>query len=256
MIESLKQLGWTEYEARAYMALLRTGAATGYRLARASGIPGAKIYETLARLVERGAAFAVDTPPGEPALYAAVPAEEVTSGIRARQVRMLDELSRDLAALAAPASGSSGPDWLHGRAAVLGRASLLLAGAHSTLAIALPPAWEPALRPGIAAARERGVRVDRALTPAGPAGESLFVLVADDLDLLVGSLGSSTEDSTAQALSTRAGYLVRLCTEFVRHYRLFAISAEAAAGLESGDNWLFWEEAKQRRLLRAMRPPQ
>jgi sugar-specific transcriptional regulator TrmB len=46
----LRQLGMTEYEARAYLALLQQPGATGYEVAKVSGVPRAKIYEVLGAL--------------------------------------------------------------------------------------------------------------------------------------------------------------------------------------------------------------
>lgn len=50
----LQALGLTEYEARAYTALLALGRAVPARVARQAGIPRPKIYETLERLEGRG----------------------------------------------------------------------------------------------------------------------------------------------------------------------------------------------------------
>jgi HTH-type transcriptional regulator, sugar sensing transcriptional regulator len=50
----LMKLGFTEYEAKTYMALLQQSPLTGYAVARISGVPRSKIYEVLGSLVERG----------------------------------------------------------------------------------------------------------------------------------------------------------------------------------------------------------
>ncbi|GBD99952.1 sugar-specific transcriptional regulator TrmB [bacterium BMS3Abin07] len=60
IIDKLMDIGLSEYEARAYAALLGKSPATAYGLARASGIPTSKIYEILSRLSEKGIAFPVD----------------------------------------------------------------------------------------------------------------------------------------------------------------------------------------------------
>lgn len=56
IIESLQQMGFTEYEAKAYIALLKNSKATGYEVSKLSGIPRAKIYQTLDSLTRKGAA--------------------------------------------------------------------------------------------------------------------------------------------------------------------------------------------------------
>lgn len=57
MIDLLRQLldiGFSENEAKAYMALLRESPCTAYELSKNASIPTSKIYEVLGRLSERG----------------------------------------------------------------------------------------------------------------------------------------------------------------------------------------------------------
>ncbi len=258
MIEKLRQLGWGDYEARAYLALLRHHPATGYRVGKESGVPTAKVYEALARLVERGAAHLLPAAEGEAAQYAPVPPEEVMAGLRARHARMLDELTHELVALALPAADTPDSERVRGRAPVLGRANALLTNARKSAALALPQGWESSLRAGLEAARSRRVRVDRVTllpdavpgTAAGsPSEAELFVLAVDGAEALVGTLGAPTDDRAAEALAIRVPFLVRLCADYVRLRRAVALVPEAVARLQRQDDWLDWEEAKQRRLL-------
>jgi sugar-specific transcriptional regulator TrmB len=53
IIRNLQHIGLSEYEARAYAALIENNPATGYELAKASGIPTSKIYEVLSRLSDK-----------------------------------------------------------------------------------------------------------------------------------------------------------------------------------------------------------
>jgi sugar-specific transcriptional regulator TrmB len=55
LIERWMDVGFTEYEAKAYVALLRLGPATGYQVAKESGVPRSMVYEILNKLVARGA---------------------------------------------------------------------------------------------------------------------------------------------------------------------------------------------------------
>ena len=57
--ETLKDLGFSEYEARAYVSALQLKSATAYELAQDSGIPTSKIYETVGRLREKKLLFEV-----------------------------------------------------------------------------------------------------------------------------------------------------------------------------------------------------
>ena len=59
-LELLKQAGMSGYEAKAYTALLGAGEPlNGYEVAKLSGVPRSTVYETLGKLVARGAAFQV-----------------------------------------------------------------------------------------------------------------------------------------------------------------------------------------------------
>jgi sugar-specific transcriptional regulator TrmB len=53
LIERLCHLGFSGYEARAYVALLKNNPATGYEMARFSSIPPSKIYEVINKLMAR-----------------------------------------------------------------------------------------------------------------------------------------------------------------------------------------------------------
>lgn len=68
--EALMTLGFGNYEARAYCALLKKSPANGYQIAQESGIPRAKIYECLQRLVSRGAAIQVESQDADARLFA------------------------------------------------------------------------------------------------------------------------------------------------------------------------------------------
>lgn len=79
--EALMTLGFGNYEARAYCALLKKSPANGYQIAQESGIPRAKIYECLQRLVSRGAAIQVESQDAEARLFAPIDPETLMDGI-------------------------------------------------------------------------------------------------------------------------------------------------------------------------------
>jgi sugar-specific transcriptional regulator TrmB len=54
LIESLRQIGLSLNEAKAYLCLLRKGGITGYELSKNAGIPPSKIYESLNKLLTKG----------------------------------------------------------------------------------------------------------------------------------------------------------------------------------------------------------
>ncbi|MGH7764620.1 MAG: TrmB family transcriptional regulator [Candidatus Dormibacteraceae bacterium] len=76
--ERLTQLGFSQYEARTYVGLLMSDGATGYSIANETGVPQPKVYETLRRLVDRGAAVLTAE---RPSRYAAVPPSVLLAGL-------------------------------------------------------------------------------------------------------------------------------------------------------------------------------
>lgn len=70
-IERLVELGFSQYEARAYVGLLASGQPmTGYALSNVTGVPQPKVYETLRRLARKGIAVMLS---GEPVRFVALP---------------------------------------------------------------------------------------------------------------------------------------------------------------------------------------
>ena len=69
MIESLKRLGLTEYEARVYMALNHIKAGTVSDIHAASGVPRSAVYGALSKLEEKGL---IDVEHGKPMRYRSV----------------------------------------------------------------------------------------------------------------------------------------------------------------------------------------
>src|SRR5216683_7517235 len=78
MVERLTQLGFSQYEAKTYVGLLVNGEQTGYALSNLTGVPQPKVYETLRRLVERGAVIQLLE---KPATYAAIPAKQLFTSL-------------------------------------------------------------------------------------------------------------------------------------------------------------------------------
>ena len=81
ILDVLKSLAFTEYEGKAYLALLSGSPATGYAVAKNSGVPRSKIYEVLDNLTARGDILAS---PGNPPLYCALPPKALIASRKAQ----------------------------------------------------------------------------------------------------------------------------------------------------------------------------
>jgi len=70
-LTKLQQIGFTEYEAKTYLALLKEHPATGYQISKISGVPRSMVYEVLGRLYAKGAVL--ETIEGRATYYRPLP---------------------------------------------------------------------------------------------------------------------------------------------------------------------------------------
>jgi Predicted transcriptional regulators len=155
--ERLTQLGFSQYEARTYVGLLMSDSATGYSVANETGVPQPKVYETLRRLVDRGAAVLT----GErPARYAAVAPDVLLNGLEKefnakveaarRSLETLPE--RDFAKRGLPISR------LDSLPAAIERAATAISGARSRVYLSGRAEELKGLAVAVDEASERGVQ--------------------------------------------------------------------------------------------------
>lgn len=228
-VADLQRLGFSEYEARCFAALVQHSPANGYEVAKQSGVPRANVYAALQRLEERGAAVRVADAGG--LRYAAVPPEELVRRLREQHDSALAAAERTLAALAEPAERAY--LWnIRGDAGLLVHGRTLAASARRSLTVALWGQEAAPLGAALAAAEERGVAV-RTLCLEGcprpcpcchgavyryrlgpPPPRRWLLLIADDDEALIGETGGEGE---ALAVRTRQPLLVALAGWYIRH---------------------------------------
>lgn len=155
-IGKLVQIGFSEYEAKAYLALLRESPVTGYQLSKLSGVPRSMIYEVLGKLAARGAAMSIRK--GNSTQYAPVSAADFLDQFHREQEELIFSLKDDLVHLA------SAPDleyvWnIEGYENILVKAQEMITQAQKRIYLALLPETFPALRRALEDAGARGVRV-------------------------------------------------------------------------------------------------
>lgn len=155
-IDKLVRIGFSEYEAKAYVALLRESPVTGYQLAKLSAVPRSMIYEVLGKLTARGAAMTLRKEGSTQ--YAPVPAQEFLDQMLREQDALISSLSEDLAHL----DSASDLDYvwnIEGHENIMAKAEDLVAQAQCRIYLSLLPATFPALRPSLQEAVARGVQV-------------------------------------------------------------------------------------------------
>jgi sugar-specific transcriptional regulator TrmB len=94
VVGRLIELGFSQYEAQAYLGLVGKEPMTGYALANATGIPQPKVYETLRRLERKGVAVPL---PGDPARFVALPPAQLLSQLEGDFRRRLSDAEVGLA---------------------------------------------------------------------------------------------------------------------------------------------------------------
>src|SRR5829696_7644053 len=200
----LQQLGFSEYEARAYLALPQRNPLNGYELAKVSGLPRANVYAVLQKLEERGAVVRLDMSSG--ARYAPVAPAELIQRIASRFQNVLSTTQQALEELATPAAAEY--VWnIQGYSALIDHAHALIDATQEQLLIAIGRPEASALAAALARAEARGVAVTTLCLDECPiecgdcrgtihrscaavsAVQQWLVLVSDNAEVLAGEIG-------------------------------------------------------------------
>ncbi len=100
LIETLQQLGFTQYEAQCYLGLLRQHPLNGSQLSTICGAPRSMVYQTLGRLEEKAAVVRLRGEEREPQLYEPVAPRLVIAHLSARFQATCEHLEEELNASA------------------------------------------------------------------------------------------------------------------------------------------------------------
>jgi len=264
VINQLQQLGFSEYETKAYIALLQQHPLNGYALAKSSGIPRANIYGVLQKLEERGAVVAINVAEG--VVYSPIKPDDLISRLASHINEVLAAAQRDLKALATPINQTYVQN-VQGSDQLLEQARELIHRANKSLLIAL---WQPeavVLAEALTQAQARGIQINILCCQACPqecggCQGRIFryritpdqqthglIVIQDDYEMLVGTTGAN-----GTAIRTHQAGLIDMTTWYVRHsITLAAIVTDLGGTLESalqpetrqllygigqGDSWL------------------
>ena len=183
IIFSFKSTGFTEYEAKVYLALLGRHPATAYALSRSSGVPHSRIYDIARRLIKKGVVIRIDS---NPERFSPLSPEELVAKLRRDTGRHIGALEKSLRAVRFQPDFD--PVWnITERSEALQIAGRLFEGAGKRLYLG---AWDPEiheLTDGLKEAENRGVEV--------------FLLIYGEAEP---GIGTSYHHST-DALSSRFG---------------------------------------------------
>ncbi len=222
--DELMQAGFTEYEARVYLALLRQHPTTGYQLSKNSGVPRSMVYEALGRLHVRGAVLRADV--ARATLYQPVPPAQLLDRYEAEHHHLMQQLRDGLSALYQP--HERGHLWsISGRSAVVAHAEQMIRNASNELLLMLGDQDLSALHQEVIAASDRGIVVGALLTGTRtlevgqvarhPPHESqlqelngALVIIADSKEALIAST-----DPDVEATTTSNPNLVLIARQFI-----------------------------------------
>ena len=100
LIETLQELGFTQYEGQCYVGLLREHPLNGSQLSTICGVPRSMVYQTLNRLEEKAAVVRLRGEEGEPQQYEPVAPSQVIANLSTRFQATCEHLEEELNALA------------------------------------------------------------------------------------------------------------------------------------------------------------
>ncbi len=224
LLANLVSVGFTEYEAKVYLELLRENPATGYQLSKKSGVPRSMVYEALGRLATRGAVL--ETIEDRATLYRPLPPDVLLDNHEQEQRRLIDSLREGLHQLYT--AHEEDHLWsVSGLRPVMSYASHMIREAHKELLLVLTDATLETLRRDILQAHQRGVAISVLLTGDGelnvgqvarhPPLESelqrltgMSIVITDDGEALI---ASSLSETTATI--TRNRNLILIAGQFV-----------------------------------------
>ncbi|MFX0107064.1 MAG: TrmB family transcriptional regulator, partial [Candidatus Hodarchaeota archaeon] len=137
----LKELGLTEYETSAYLALVEGGQMPASEISTRSQVPYSRIYDVLGRLEEKGF---ITVSKGRPTMYTAKAPTEVVRLVRLNWEQQIETASKlvvdELQPLFERETTATTRDvWLlHGRAAILAKAIEMFELAREEVLLSLP----------------------------------------------------------------------------------------------------------------------
>jgi sugar-specific transcriptional regulator TrmB len=180
-VEALRELGLSEYEARAYAALLAMGELTPHEVSSAANIPYTKVYEVLKRLEAKGWAVAVSR---SPLVYAPRRPEEVLAQERRKVEERLRRAEERLRALEGVGAAATGVYVLRSFAALARAVRSVVTESDEVLAMIATPQLLKEIEDLLAKARVRGVIETSMRTPRY--GEWRRIPLIIPLDIVIG----------------------------------------------------------------------
>jgi HTH-type transcriptional regulator, sugar sensing transcriptional regulator len=228
VVDSLQQLGFTEYEARAYVALLQRYPVNGATVAKLAHLPRANVYDVLSKLEARGAVVRVETEAG--ASYAPIPPDELFQHLSSQFEGALQSARRLLLPLTNRVEDQYVQN-IEGQATLFQHAHDLINEASTALLIAVWQAESQAFAAATAQAQARAVAFTtlcfQACAEACPYcrqplyrfhmsaedDSRWFIIVRDNAELVIGVVSPQQ----TVGIRTKQKRLVEMASWYMRH---------------------------------------
>lgn len=229
MKNDLIELGFTDYEAKAYIALLQKNPATAYEVAKNAAIPTSKIYEVLAKLAEKGVITEFDDQAKRKIVP--MPPDEMIDAYRSRIDNTLNRLKDGLKNInqeneLAYIWNITDYDYL------MDKARRMAEEAEKTLLISIWPEEYVLLKSSLAKAAKLGVKI--AVVQFGQNGDTVgqlfshpihdtifaekggrgLVIVSDSQEVLFGTINPRNEVQGANSMNE--GF-VAIAEDYIKH---------------------------------------
>lgn len=228
--KELQKLGFSQYECKAYIGLLKHSPVTGYEVSKRTGVPRSMIYEVLGKLLDKGAIYTV---PSDPVKYSPVPAKDLVERLRRSFADSFDFLEKELAAL--ETEQDVDVIWrIRSEQLVIEEMVNMIHQAQEELWLSVWEPQVPAIKEAIDRQTELGTQIFTVLfgspetrlgftyhhnymTPdlvEARMGGHLTVIVRDTEEVLIANFA---EPVSAWAVKTKDPALVLVATEYIRH---------------------------------------
>ena len=230
-IDLMIGLGLTDYEARAYITLLRCQPASAYEISKESGIPSSKIYETFARLQDKGLTQPIPDQKGRGKQYVALNYKDFIYAKQEEVTRSTDKLGPLLDAVGHSVNVEL--IWqIREVDKVFDKARQLIKQAKQNILISLWPNELDRLKEYILDAEARGVKIallhfgksefnagatfyhPRELTIYEEKGGRALTMVVDSKVVLIGTF---FDDGHLEAVWSKNHGFVTVSEDYIRH---------------------------------------
>lgn len=223
------QLGFSSYEAKAYVALLQKHPTIGYEVSKISKIPTSKIYETLINLKNKGAIMVSDS---EPVNYYPIPPETLLQRLKIDFANKIDDLKGQL--LQVQPFREMDYTWnITGHNTVIDKIVALIDNANKSLLLSVWPNEASLLKDSIREAEKRGVKIiigvfgsydfgckntinlqQYAVSSVNRFGKYLTVAVGDSREVVISEMNHF--GNTVGIWTTTPG-VVLVANEYIKH---------------------------------------